>query len=65
MESPGQERPALLNTRQGCQRVRRQKLSFFSPRPAVWPGGKELKVRRKEFKAKRKEMKTKHKEMKI
>jgi hypothetical protein len=44
-------RAALLETRQGFQRVRHQKLHLFSSRPAVRPGGKELKARRKEFKA--------------
>jgi hypothetical protein len=45
-------RAALLSTPQFFQRVRRQILSLFSGRPAVQPGGKELKARRKELKAK-------------
>jgi hypothetical protein len=44
-------RAALLETRQGFQRVRRQKLHLFSLRPVVRRAGKDLKARRKEFKA--------------
>lgn len=60
-----EEPPALLNTRQGFQRVRRQNLSLFSPRSAVRPGGKELKAQCKELKAKHKEMKARQKETKV
>jgi hypothetical protein len=38
-ESTGEERPALLNTRQGFQRVRRQKLSLF--RHAGYPARRQ------------------------
>jgi hypothetical protein len=41
-----------LKTPQGFQGVRHQKLHLLSPRPAVRPGGKELKTQRKELKAK-------------
>ncbi|MFY9971713.1 MAG: hypothetical protein WBQ45_00050 [Roseiarcus sp.] len=47
------------------QRVRRQKLSLFSPPPVSGWGVKELKAHRKEMKAKRKEMKAQHKETKV
>ena len=60
----GEERPALSQTRQGFQRVRRQKLQLLWLRPAIRPGGKELKAQRKELKPKRKETKARHKEMK-
>ncbi len=59
------ERPALLKTRQGFQRVSAPKTVTFSPRPAVRPGGKELKAQRKELKAKHKEIKARHKETKV
>jgi len=45
-------RAALLETRQGFQRVRHQKLHLFRSVRSPDRGGKELKTRRKEFKAK-------------
>ena len=51
-------RPALLKTRQGFQRIRRQKLSFFGPGRLSTLGGKEWQAKRGTSKQKRKEMET-------
>ena len=58
-------RAARLAPAKRFQRFRRQNLSLFSAPPAVRPGAKDLKDRRKEMRPKHKEMKIQHKEMKI
>ena len=63
-ESSGRGASCAIADATGFQRVRRQKLQLLWLRPAIRPGGKELKAQRKELKPKRKETKARHKEMK-